>query len=470
MVRLVAAIACALMMAAPRAEAQALFANPFASAAEYRSARGGTTDATYRLRYEVSRSELGRDAVVSELSIDVAPDWSLVRESGRTTLRDFKLNRTFALETDRFTTQNGLADLVFRVMERQNRSYLQQVVAGLGVRAEMPDDCDAESELGLAIPGATAPTTSLRERRGVVRLMCANREIGGFVLGEGSPPPEAFWPTLFQEITVHPSLHQRVRDSGRAPTRIDIAFRVSPEAVTTRSWRLIAIETATLAYPLNDSMQNTTAETLDQLLGPGIGQTAADAVAGRALGGPPSLQSWGEHLRAVTRNNGPAAAAMLLLPTHNMFPELAGVCATPAQHPACDLNRNLRTIAQGDPAPLALIEIGMAEQQGTPRPPSRPCNAPKVRQIATTPRLALHSPWRCLSSATTILPKHEPPTCRRMSRRCRPVRLRRYPTIPPIGQTSAIATPSTMNGTLRFCFTTWHSRYLCQAPSNATRY
>jgi|CXWL01.1.fsa_nt_gi hypothetical protein len=249
-------------------------------------------------------------------------------------------------------------------MERQNRSYLQQVVAGLGVRAEMPDDCDAESELGLAIPGTTAPTTSLRERRGGVRLMCANREIGGFVLGEGSPPPEAFWPTLFQEMTVHPSLHQRVRESGRAPTRLDIAFRVSPEAVTTRSWRLIAIETAILAYPLNDSMQNTTAETLDQLLGPGIAQTAADAVAGRALGGPPSLQSWGEHLRAVTRSDGPAAAAMLLMPTFNMFPELAGACSTPQFHPACEISRNLRTIAQDDHAPLALIEIGMAEQQG----------------------------------------------------------------------------------------------------------
>ena len=111
MVRLVAAIACALIMAAPRAEAQALFANPFASAAEYRSTRGETADAAYRLRYEVSRSELGRDAVVSELSIYVAPDWSLVREGVRTTLRDFKLNRTFALETDRFTSQNGLADL-----------------------------------------------------------------------------------------------------------------------------------------------------------------------------------------------------------------------------------------------------------------------------------------------------------------------------------------------------------------------
>ena len=351
---LVAASALAL---AQTAAAQPLFGNPLADAAAYRTERGETDEARFRARYEVTRIERGGAPIVSELVIDVANDWSLTREGEIVVLRDFRLNRVFTIGGGHFTTMNGLADLTFRVMERQNRSYLQRITDLATNRSELPDACDAESELGIVIPGADGGATELRERREIVTLRCNERDIGSLTPGDGPAPPAAFWPTMYAAMTTHPALHRRARETGRAPGRLETSHREVGGAVS-RSWRLVAVETVSVAYPLDAASRNVTAEALDQLVAD-AGQVGAEAVAGRALGGAPTLESWTAHLREVSRREGPAAAAMLLTPTFNMFPEIE--CSGPQQHMTCDMVRNLRSL--GDPAALAVMEIAIAEQQ-----------------------------------------------------------------------------------------------------------
>jgi hypothetical protein len=352
--------ALALALSSAPAMAQPLFGNPFADAAAYRAQRGELTEARYRVRYEVTRVERGGAPVVSELVIDAASDWALAREGERATLYDFRLNRVFALSADSFTTANGMGMLVFSVMERQNRSYLQRMLAAMSAQGDFPDACDAESELGLAIAGAQdAGVTEIRERRGVFALRCGGREIGGFTAGDGAAAPAALWPLMYAEMVTHPALHRRVRETGRAPARMEIAYREATTGLSRRSWRLLTIEDTALPYPLTEGLRNATADALDALA-PGAGQIGVEAVAGRALGGPPTLESWDRHMRDLARSDGDAAAGMLFNPMSNMFPEMS--CQGEPQLFACGLVRRFRSLA--DPAPMAMIEVGMAEQRG----------------------------------------------------------------------------------------------------------
>ncbi|HYD87815.1 MAG TPA: hypothetical protein VEA80_10095 [Vitreimonas sp.] len=361
MLRLALTMLFTVLASAP-AFAQPVFANPFADAPTYRAERGSLTEASYRVRYEATYSERGATPVVRELVMDVAPDWSLVRDGAVTRLYDFKLNRVFVIYGDSFSTMNGLADVTFRVMERQNRTYLARVMSAAGARGDLADACDAESELGLAIPGSTdAGATEIRERAGAFSLRCAGREVGGFTPGDGAAAPAAFWPTMYAVMITHPALHQRVRDTGRAPAQMEITYREAPGPLTRRAWRLVAVETVSTPYPLDAALRNETAATIDQLA-PGAGAAGAEAVAGRAQGGAPTLQSWDHHLRTVSRRDGEAAAAMLIGLTYNMFPELQ--CDAGQPHFVCDLVRRVRSLE--DRGPWSQLEVAIAEQQRNP--------------------------------------------------------------------------------------------------------
>jgi hypothetical protein len=228
--------------------------------------------------------------------------------------------------------------------------------------AELPDQCDASAELGVTLPGGPAGEISFREESGASVLICGGRELGRYARGKPPAPPAAFWPTMFAEMTTHPALYARVHQNGAPPAELETTFRTGTGWVVRQSWRLIRADSASTSYPLTDGMRNVTADGLDKLVAPGAARLTLDAMAGRALGGAPTAKSWGEHLEAVSKADGRAAAAMLLLPTANMFPDLPP-CRSEPDQPYCRLAADLNDIEKTDPTPGALLEIGMAEQK-----------------------------------------------------------------------------------------------------------
>src|SRR5262249_17946057 len=126
--------------------------DPFAEPPAILTARGAAAHANVRFSYDMTRTTEGAARQEGRGTFDVATDWVLVRNGAQVWLYDYKLGRDFKFNeaAHTFVSFNPLGNVVLRVMERQNRGYLAEVLrrAG-GASAGLADDCDAESELGV---------------------------------------------------------------------------------------------------------------------------------------------------------------------------------------------------------------------------------------------------------------------------------------------------------------------------------
>lgn len=362
--RLLALCLIALSLSASPASAQELFANPFATAREFLTQRGASANATFRARYEQTIVERA-PASTTEVIVDVASDWALVRRGPSLLLYDFRLGRLFDLsDAASFTATNQFGALGFRVMERQNRTYLGSVLGALGpdAAAMAADGCDAETELALAIPELPdAGRTERKRSRGRMELECNDRAVGAFEWGDDAVPPPAFWPMMATAMPTHPALFAAVQETGHAPRRLEASYRAhAGGALSTRSWRLIAIEVIDAPYPLSPDRTNVTAQHLDDAIGAGFAQLAVDAVAGRALGSAPTLESWDAHLRALAATDQ-AAAALEVFVGLNAFPGLDARCPA-APLATCAIIRRLPQTMTEDNAVRALMTVIVGEQ------------------------------------------------------------------------------------------------------------
>lgn len=352
-------------LAASHAGAQELFANPFANAEALRLQRGALPDATLRLRYDA-----GGDAKAGqppgEVVIDVAADWAHVRRPKAQILYDFRWGRALELRQDgTFVSRSLMSDVVFRVAERQNRSAITHVLQGAGAKDQM-DGCDAETELGLAIPALKEPADAKVKQAGATTtLECNGRVVGSFETGAGDAAPQALWPVLAREMTMHPALQSQVAKDGRAPKRVEAALRLGSTRKAL-SWHLLSVEPIAAPYPLAANSVNATAAWINEAVAAGLGDLAADAVAGRALGGAPTLASWDAQVGRLANEKGAAAATFAMWPALNMFPQVAQTCQSGGRLAICDALRSLRATAAADGAVRALVDVAMAEQLRKP--------------------------------------------------------------------------------------------------------
>ncbi len=351
----------AVALGANAATAQTPAISPFAEAAVITTARGPTTNATIRLHYQLTQTEGSGRPVQSDLTLDLAHDWALARAPDHTTLHDYRLDRDFIINeaNHSFVSYDSIAILAFRVMERQNRSYLREVLQRAAPNARFADDCDAESELGIVIPGLGNSQPDFREAGGTVEFRCNNRSMGGFAPSVGAPPPATLWPTLMREVTVHPALLRRARDSGHAPNELTVTFANGTSTATTRAWRLLSTEIIDEPYPLTSALVNANGPEIDSVTGAGVGAVAAAAIAGRFQGGAPTLETWNGYVSSLANNE----ASLLVGMSYNMFPELEDGCQHGMQHAVCNLGRSLRASMDADPAVRAMYLIATAEQE-----------------------------------------------------------------------------------------------------------
>jgi hypothetical protein len=352
--------------------AEELFGNPFASVEELRKLQRDPTSGAplrpggqLRVRYQVS----GDGQQPGELVIDVASDWGLVQRGDRRTFYDFLLGRIFDLRDDgTFVSRNMLSSVAFRVFERQNRAALTHVLRGAGA-ADAMDACDAETELGVAIPmSKERGVVAIKQSGATTTLECDGRVVGSLEEGLGDRAPAALWPVLARETTMHPALQARLSTGGPAPRRLEAFFKIASDRKAL-SWRLVSAERSLIMMPnpLAGNLINTTAASINEAVAPGLGDVAAEAIAGRALGGPPTLASWDTEVARVAKEKGAAAAVLAMWPALNMFPvPLPQSCQSGAKSAICDNLRNLAATAAKDAAVQALLDITKAEQMRRP--------------------------------------------------------------------------------------------------------
>ena len=355
-----------IAMGASQVSAQDLFGNPFASAETLRLQRGALPNATLRVRYQAGADPI-KEKSPGELVIDVASDWAHVQRAGRQVFYDFRLGRVIELRHDgTFVSQSLMSDVTFRVYERQNRTALTHVLRGAGATDQM-DACDAETELGVAIPGSKEPAAiELKQSGATATLECNGRAVGTLESGgAGEKAPAALWPVLAREMTMHPALQSRISDNGSAPRRVEAVFRLGGQRKAL-SWRLVSAERIAAPYPLAAKLSNASAASIFSTVAPGFGDLAAEAVAGRALGGPPTFAAWEEQVGRIAKEKGAAAATFAMWPALNMFPQLPQSCQTGAQSAMCGAIRNLRTTVAADAAVRALLDVVNAEQLRKP--------------------------------------------------------------------------------------------------------
>jgi hypothetical protein len=358
--------ACALAtIDASQASAQELFGNPFASATAVRAQRGEMPKATLRLKYAASAEPKDKQQA-GELVLDVASDWAQVQHGARRTVYDFRLGRVLELQDDgTFLSRGLMGDVAFRVAERQNRTGLTAVMRGAGLTDKW-DACDAETELGVVIPGSKEPAAvELKKSGATTTLECNGRVVGLFEGGNEKKTPAALWPVLAHVITMHPALRTPMAEGGAAPKRVEATFRLAGNSKTL-AWRLLSAEPISEPYPLAADRVNATAPSLNKTVAPGLGDIAAEAVAGRAAGGPPTLAAWEALVTRTAQEKGAAAAVLALWPAINMFPQAMQACQTGTRSSICDALRDLRQTMAADTAVRALLLVGAAEQARRP--------------------------------------------------------------------------------------------------------
>jgi hypothetical protein len=258
-----------------------------------------------------------------------------------------------------------LSDVLFRVYERQNRAALGQVVRSAGGKEEL-GGCNADTELGLTIPGLKDPTSVAVKASGAsVTLECDGSVVGSFEPGSGDTPPPALWPVLARDMTLHPALHGEIAKTGRAPQHVKASFMLA-NARMERSWRLVAAESISAPYPLAPSLVDATPGWINETVAHGLGDLAAEAVAGRARGGPPTLASLEVEVARLAKEKGPAAAAFAIWPALNMFPQIAQACRSGEKSAICEAMRGLMKTALTEGAVRALLDVTRAEQLRRP--------------------------------------------------------------------------------------------------------
>jgi hypothetical protein len=128
----------------------------------------------------------------------------------------------------------------------------------------------------------------------------------------------------------------------------------------------VSAEPIAAPYPLAETLANATAAWINQAVAPGLGDLAAEAVAGRAQGGPPTLGRWEAQVARVAKEKGAAAAVFAMWPAFNMFPQIVQGCPSGVKSAICDSLRGLRTTAEADAAVRALLQVAAAEQMRKP--------------------------------------------------------------------------------------------------------
>ncbi|KAF0115448.1 MAG: hypothetical protein FD128_748, partial [Hyphomonadaceae bacterium] len=233
------------------ANAQDIFSNPFMTSEAIIASRTDTQNARTKVVYEVT-TETERGTEIQERVFFLSTDWAAVRSEESTRLFDFRLNRLFQLDgaANKFLSSNLVAEPMFRVLERQNRNYLNTLLTNAGPHMKL-DFCDVDAELGVYVGEQhQAPAIRFAKRAGTTRFFCGNNEMGSFVTDERTTAVPSFWPALAQSLNIHPRMISEMKATNQYPSSLETRFKRVGTAFVKTKFRLKSIEIVSEPYPL----------------------------------------------------------------------------------------------------------------------------------------------------------------------------------------------------------------------------
>lgn len=331
-----------------KVEAQNAPSHPFVSAKEILETRGETPNASTIVSLEINYSE-GNKIESQKVMLTLANDWGAVNIGQTIELYDFKLNRTFIINKDlgNFTSQNLVTDVLFRVLERQNRNFMNIALSEIAPSMKLPTSCDYDSELGIAIEryskGNKIRIQSVVDR---TSLSCDDVEVGSFEKGLRADIPATFWPILARRFSMHPQLLESIKNSNAVPKQITTSyFRNDKEKIGT-SIKLVSIESTNSPYPITHQFNNVNGAWLNTFLKPGYDSIAINAIKDKTYD-----QSWevvNSNLEKQVAQFGRAKAAISTFAILMTFPEQLNKCSQKSIFIACKLAAEIPILANED--------------------------------------------------------------------------------------------------------------------------
>lgn len=294
-----------------------VIAGPQATAANIRTSRGNAAQQLLRLNFQ----QAGDEANGTELTLDLASDYIRVRTGKSDDIFDYKLRRHFELDDSRrsFTNVSLYAEIAFRALEAANRLYLGKVLAQAGVQnAAIPTTPAAiESQLGIASPNF--PVVTLQQNNdpsGAVSFVDGTTPFGSVRFGNArfsEIERRNFDRFLHDAIVVSPQIADAVGSDGRIPNALVYAsWKANDRSNVTL--RLNGIAHVTEPFPLpadyssgfdSPTPQSGTLRALFPLM--------RDAVAGKALSGPRTVDSYLEAILRAAKNGASLQVTVLSL-------------------------------------------------------------------------------------------------------------------------------------------------------------
>jgi|GEM_PF-1780847 hypothetical protein len=348
-----------------RAYAQDIFSNPFMTSEAIMTSRIGTSSAKTKVTYEIETTT-ERGAEVSEIVFQLADDWATSTTQGVTQLWDFRLNREFKIDLSAktFVSTNIVAVPMFLVLERQNRSYLQNLLNAAAPAMNYDGVCNDEMELRLTISGRSETRSTSFERNGQnTKFICAGNEMGSFSVTGNIVETTSFWPALVRSSNIHPQLMSEIRASNKYPTRIETMLKRGEAGFIKAVYRLKSIQEISEPFPLNSHFSNATSVFLDGFTKSNFSQLAKSAITGDVEAKAKTWEQWNHFLDEEIRIRGRAKAALNVFVGYAMFPNRMAQCLARKPSTSCSLTLELSRLRTQDVSLEALLILVSARSK-----------------------------------------------------------------------------------------------------------
>jgi len=202
----------------------------------------------------------------------LAEDWAAVQWPTRgVTIYDYRLHAVIASGAHAETTARPLGqEPLWRLDQLRHAG---EAVSGV-------DACEAETSFGVSLPDGPFRGNARLERDGdMLTVTCGGRVVSSLVLSADTDAPASLWPTLANELGIHPRLAGELASLPRAPQSISTLDRDGKLYV---AFSLQGAETISVPYPLDGEFRASPHSTF---IDDGVAALVREFVAGKVESG-----------------------------------------------------------------------------------------------------------------------------------------------------------------------------------------